>query len=450
MNRFSDVIDGGDDIDVLNLTDSNDAFFIDDVYSDHHSSLVLSSTMQGVNSTARIANLEVINAGAGDDIVDLTSANFVLTAGVTINGEAGNDVLWGSNGDDIINGGDGDDVIFGGAGNDILTGGPGSDIFQFTATSGRFTITDFDTQYDSIEFYYSEGEYNTGPFYPYIWQTLPEPPPIMNKNPGFIMDLSTSISKTDSAIINNSLSALDDETIVSEVQLFKETLSVFDVLEPSDTNIKVAATPSIDTGLLAIGDLVGSLTIDSVLYLESSLGANVMYANGITYYIEDQQGIYGSFGFGFPLEGEFKLSDISTGNTDLRSSIDPADGTSVDRYTTDYSTMHLSNGFSSNWPTWYYVLDNDDVDTINATNDSTHIDSFTIKATNGIDVVSQQIEIDIFEDIGLPFDENTLLGQLQDGFPVNKDGPFTMLDYTSVSVDDLNNFDSFITFVEIV
>ena len=112
--------------------------------------------------------------------------------------------------------------------------------------------------------------------------------------------------------------------------------------------------------------------------------------------------------------------------------------------------MYLTNGFNTNWPTWYYVLDNDDVDTINATVDSIHIDSFTIRATNGVDVVSQQIDINIFEDVGLPFDENTLLGQLQDELPVDEGGYLTRFDYTSVSVDDLNNFDPFITFVEIV
>jgi len=451
MNRFSDVIDGGDDIDVLNLTDGNDAFFIDDVYSGHHSSLVLSSTTQGVNSTARIVNLEVINAGAGDDIVDLTSANFVLNTGVTINGEAGDDVLWGSNGDDIINGGDGDDIIFGGAGNDTLTGGSGSDIFQFTVTSAGNVITDFDVNNDSIELYYRKDDDLTNLFISnetLIWQT--GNPDENGSFSAVSINLSTSISKTDSAIINNSLNTLDSVRLIDEVQLFKEALSVFDVLEPSDTDIKVATTPSIDTGLLAIGDLANALTMDPMLYLETSLGTNVMHANGITYYIEDQQGVYGSFGFGLPLEGGFKLSDISTGNTDLRSSIDPAGGVSIDRYAVDYATMHLSNGLNSNWPTWYYVLDNDDVETINATDDSTHIDLFTVKATNGVDVVSQQIEIDIFEDIGLPFDNNTLLGKLQEGFPVNEDESFTMLDYTRVSVNDLNNFDSFIAFVEIV
>ena len=109
---------------------------------------------QGIDSTARITNLEVINAGEGNDIVDLTSNNFALAQAVEINGEAGDDTLWGSNGDDIINGGDGDGVIFGGAGSDTLTGGTGSDIFQFTATSGSDDILDFDVNQDSIQLYY--------------------------------------------------------------------------------------------------------------------------------------------------------------------------------------------------------------------------------------------------------------------------------------------------------
>ena len=161
LNRFSDVVDGGDDIDTLNLTSGNDAFFIDDVYSDHHSSLTLSSTTQGINSTARVVSLEIVNAGEGNDIVDLTSTNFVLTTGVTINGEAGNDNLWGSNGNDVIDGGTGDDSIFGGTGSDTLTGGTGADAFQFTATSGNDVISDFDVANDSINLYYRATDKHT-------------------------------------------------------------------------------------------------------------------------------------------------------------------------------------------------------------------------------------------------------------------------------------------------
>jgi Ca2+-binding RTX toxin-like protein len=148
------VIDGGDDVDTLILTSGNDVFFIDDVYAEHHSSLNLSSTTQGIDSIARVIDLETINAGEGNDIVDLTSTNFVLADAVTINGEAGDDNLWGSNGDDTINGGDGNDTLFGGAGDDTLTGGRGSDIYQFTATSASDVITDFKVLYEKIKLYY--------------------------------------------------------------------------------------------------------------------------------------------------------------------------------------------------------------------------------------------------------------------------------------------------------
>jgi Ca2+-binding RTX toxin-like protein len=154
LNKFSDVIDGGDDVDTLILTSGNDVFFIDDVYAEHHSSLDLSSTTQGIDSIARIVNLETINAGEGNDIVDLTSTNFVLADAVEINGEAGDDNLWGSNDDDTIDGGTGNDSIFGGAGDDTLTGGAGADAFQFTATAASDVITDFAVNGDSIELYY--------------------------------------------------------------------------------------------------------------------------------------------------------------------------------------------------------------------------------------------------------------------------------------------------------
>ena len=158
LNRFNDVIDGGDDMDTLNLTAGNDAFFIDDVYSEHHSSLTLSSTTQGTGSTARAIDLETINAGEGNDLVDLTSSNFILNNAVTINGEAGNDTLWGSNGDDVINGGDGNDTIFGGTGNDALTGGLGADTFEFTLTSGNTSVTDFNIlEGDTLRFYNTGG-----------------------------------------------------------------------------------------------------------------------------------------------------------------------------------------------------------------------------------------------------------------------------------------------------
>lgn len=129
LNRFNDVIDGDDD--TLNLTLDHDAFFIDDVYSEYHSSLSLSSTAQGINSAARIIDIETINAGEGNDIVDLSSTNITPSSAVSINGEDGNDTLWGS------------------------------DVFQFTATSASDVIVDFDGGADAIELYYRGADQHT-------------------------------------------------------------------------------------------------------------------------------------------------------------------------------------------------------------------------------------------------------------------------------------------------
>jgi Ca2+-binding RTX toxin-like protein len=194
LNSFSDVIDGGADIDTLNLTTGNDAFFIDDVYSDTHNSLALASTTQGIDSIARVASLEVINAGDGNDIVDLTSNNFVLAEAVVINGEAGNDNLWGSNGNDVIDGGIGDDSIFGGTGSDTLTGGTGSDIFQFTATAGSDVITDFNLTDDSIQLYYRATDKHTNADLDLTNGVLTWD--VDNTNTNIVIDLSTTVDSS--------------------------------------------------------------------------------------------------------------------------------------------------------------------------------------------------------------------------------------------------------------
>jgi len=160
-NRFNDVVDGGDDADCLVLTNSSDAFFIDDIYSGHHVSLTLITTDDGQTSLARVLDVECIKAGSGDDIIDLTSNRFVLSDNTSIDGEEGNDIIWAANGGDIIDGGAGDDTISGGAGNDTLTGGSGEDTFQFTATSGTDVITDFALSEDVIQLFYREADNHT-------------------------------------------------------------------------------------------------------------------------------------------------------------------------------------------------------------------------------------------------------------------------------------------------
>jgi hypothetical protein len=157
--RFEDVMDGGADVDTVELTDASDAFFLHDSFSGFHSSLTLANDYDGRSGTARIENIENINAGDGDDIVDLTSPDYSLDGqNIAIDGGNGNDTLWGSDANEILNGGTGDDVLFGGAGTNTLTGGSGADEFQFTRTSIADTVTDYDlTSGDQLAFFYGAG-----------------------------------------------------------------------------------------------------------------------------------------------------------------------------------------------------------------------------------------------------------------------------------------------------
>ena len=70
---------------------------------------------------------------------------------------SGNNTLKGNNGNDILSGGSGDDNLDGGAGNDILTGGSGADTFQFHGVFEHDTITDYDSDEDTLEFYAADG-----------------------------------------------------------------------------------------------------------------------------------------------------------------------------------------------------------------------------------------------------------------------------------------------------
>lgn len=103
--------------------------------------LVISDTLSPSNNifTPRIAYIDIIEAGAGDDVVDFSG---VATVAVTINGGDGHDVLGGSNNADTINGDAGDDRIFGAGGNDALAGGTGDDAYYYELGNGSDTITE--------------------------------------------------------------------------------------------------------------------------------------------------------------------------------------------------------------------------------------------------------------------------------------------------------------------
>lgn len=159
MNMFADVLDGGADFDTIQLTSGADALFLHDAFSAFHHDVVTTPDSDGLQSARRIENIERIMAGDGNDIVDLTSVDYGLAGQrIVVEGEGGNDRLWGSDADETLLGGAGDDVLFGGAGRNVLAGGVGADEFQFTHSSTNDTVTDFSiADGDSFTFFNTGG-----------------------------------------------------------------------------------------------------------------------------------------------------------------------------------------------------------------------------------------------------------------------------------------------------
>ncbi len=159
-NKLSDIFSGSTDANILVMTDDSngDALFVDDIYT------ALPGTLS--EQQARIAQIDEIRAGIGDDIVDMTSLRFDYTGdGIEIHGGQGNDVIWankGSNtlfgdaGNDRLTGGMDDDIIVGGSGNDFMHGGGGDDVFCFGGDWGIDTIEQLDG--GSVTLWFAEGD----------------------------------------------------------------------------------------------------------------------------------------------------------------------------------------------------------------------------------------------------------------------------------------------------
>lgn len=141
-NRFDDVFIGSSDANILLLTDDEDgdAFFVDDVYT-------------ALGNQSRFSQIHEIFAGAGDDIIDMTSKRFTFKdETITLHGGNGNDVLWGGAkenilygdaGFDTLVGAAGNDTFYGGADNDKMSGCGGDDAFYFSGSWGQDIVEQY-------------------------------------------------------------------------------------------------------------------------------------------------------------------------------------------------------------------------------------------------------------------------------------------------------------------
>ncbi|MBR4664755.1 MAG: aryl-sulfate sulfotransferase, partial [Lentisphaeria bacterium] len=143
-NRLTDFFRGSADANILLLTDdaNGDAVFLDDIYSD---------SPEGQDPyQSRLSQIRSILAGAGNDIIDMTSQRFEYSGLVSrLGGGDGNDTIWagkganllfGDAGDDRLVGASGSDVLAGGSGNDSMHGGGGNDIFTFGGNWGADSV----------------------------------------------------------------------------------------------------------------------------------------------------------------------------------------------------------------------------------------------------------------------------------------------------------------------
>ena len=158
-NKLADIIEGSTDANILLMTDDDngDTLFVDDIYT--------ASPGNMAEQQARIAQIDEIRAGAGNDIVDMTSQQFeYIGDGLKIRGGEGNDTIWankgnnglfGDAGNDRIVGASGEDVIVGGIGNDRMHGGGGNDVFTFCDNWGVDNVEQLAT--GSVTLWFAEG-----------------------------------------------------------------------------------------------------------------------------------------------------------------------------------------------------------------------------------------------------------------------------------------------------
>ena len=141
-NRIANVFRGSEDASILFLSDSGngDALELDDIFT---------ALPDGESDPiARFSRIGEVRAGAGDDIIDLTSTKFSADE-MILRGGDGDDVIWSGDGDNLLfgdagndrlAGGADDDVLCGGIGDDRMHGGGGNDIFTFVGNWGKDTV----------------------------------------------------------------------------------------------------------------------------------------------------------------------------------------------------------------------------------------------------------------------------------------------------------------------
>jgi Ca2+-binding RTX toxin-like protein len=134
----SDVNEGGEGTDTVEVNGGEAA---EDFAAEGVGTRVLFRRIDPLPFTIDIGGSErlVLNAGGGDDSFLGGTGLAGLTA-FTINGNAGDDTLVGTDGADTMTGGDGDDCLDGNAGADVALMGSGDDVFRWDGGDGSDVV----------------------------------------------------------------------------------------------------------------------------------------------------------------------------------------------------------------------------------------------------------------------------------------------------------------------
>lgn len=109
----------------VNGTSGNDVIRITfDAVNPRQLDVIVNGTTKSF--TASSVNSITVNAGSGNDDVEVLELNGPINVPMTLLGGSGNDTLVGGSGNDYIDGSAGNDTIAGEAGTNILIGGPGT------------------------------------------------------------------------------------------------------------------------------------------------------------------------------------------------------------------------------------------------------------------------------------------------------------------------------------
>jgi Ca2+-binding RTX toxin-like protein len=173
---FADTLNGGDGDDILRSQGGadtmlgglgNDNAVISDVGAQfvEHINGGYDTAWIAVDGWTMGANIEIGRLAAPGAVLlhgAATAENLVANqgAGSTLNGNGGNDVLWGSGFADTLNGGEGDDIMRGQGGNDVMAGGTGND--QYVVFASGATVTEGEAAGYDIVYFVGSGSFGLG------------------------------------------------------------------------------------------------------------------------------------------------------------------------------------------------------------------------------------------------------------------------------------------------